>query len=191
MFNPLYSSMISLSSDQDQIIAWADPASDAVHLGFADEGFADVTCVNILQFPVNLSEGRRGKRHRVDLLRAESAFHVLYISPIEALFDPSHDSLSPALRQLLYTSMLVPTLSEEGLDHLTEDILRRVRRTPHQSHAFYRVTQDALAILQDRETVELLLKHTLAFENATLVPLDTVTEQTLYSGGLDPLTDDK
>lgn len=171
MFENYSGNIISLSSNSQRIIAYAEPASDAVHLGIAEEGFADVSCIKIYDFDIERQETISGFNSETNRLREDCFFHVLYISPVVDLVEQNHESIARNLRQLLDASLIAPDLSEDELDTLVAEILREINSKPELGHAFYSLPHEVFSILKTKETVEYMIKNAMDLETSIITPL--------------------
>ena len=171
MFEKFSGNIVSLASNSQRIIAYAEPASNAVHLGIAEEGFADVSCIKIYDFDIEKQETLGDYNSEVNRLREDSFFHVLYISPAADLIEPSHESIAQNLRYLLDSSLIAPDQSEDELDTLVAEILREINSKPELGHAFYSLPHEVFSILKTKETVEYMIKNAMALETSIIIPL--------------------
>lgn len=171
MLNEFGGNIVLLSTGSQQIISYAEPASDAVHLGIAEEGFADVTRIKIFDFDIEKQEAIGGYNSGINRFKSDDSFHVLFISPVSDLIDQTHESITRNLRQLLDKASLAPNQSEDELDTLVAEILRSINGKPEQSHAFYSLSHEVFSILKTKETVEYMIKNAMALETSIVTPL--------------------
>ena len=171
MLDKFSGNIISLSSGAQQIISYAEPACDAVHLGIAEEGFADVTWIKVFDFDIEKQGAISGYNSSSNRYKSDCSFCVLYISPVSDLIEQTHESIARNLRQLLDASSLVPNQSEDELDILVAEILREINGKPELSHAFYSLPKDVFGILKNKKTVEYVLKNAMSLETSIITPL--------------------